>query len=156
GRELAANDDFYFADPMISHKFTKSGDYYIQVRDSKYDGDPRWVYALIVTNRPYASHVYPMAGNPGQTIAVEPVGSARAMQAKVPLKVPDRPGLHQVQLDVGSTKTNPVGFVVSTLPQVMEQEPNDTPEQATRVPIPCGINGRIGSKRDLDYFIFKA
>jgi hypothetical protein len=156
GRELAANDDFYFADPMISHKFAKTGDYYIQVRDSKYDGDPRWVYALIVTNRPYASHVYPMAGNPGQTIEVEPVGSARAMQAKVPLKVPDRPGLHQIQLDVSGTKTNPIGFVVSTLPQVMEQEPNDTPEQATRVPIPCGINGRIGSKRDLDHFVFKA
>jgi hypothetical protein len=156
GRELAANDDFYFADPMLSYKFTRAGDYFIQVRDSKYEGDPRWVYALLVTNRPYASHVFPMAGNPGQTISVEPVGSAKAMQDKVMLRVPDKLGVCQVQLDINSQQTNPVAFVVSPLPQVVEQEPNDTPEQATRVTIPCGINGRIGTRRDLDHFVFKA
>src|SRR5262249_25028115 len=63
GRELAANDDFYFADPLFSYTFTKDGDYFIQVRDSKYDGDARWVYALLVTDRPFATHVFPMAGN---------------------------------------------------------------------------------------------
>src|SRR3954453_21558878 len=51
GRELAANDDFYFADPLLAHTFARAGDYYVQVRDSKYDGDPRWVYALTVTDR---------------------------------------------------------------------------------------------------------
>src|SRR6185369_15860505 len=56
GRELAANDDFYFADPYLAHTFARAGDYFIQVRDSKYDGDPRWVYALTVTDRPYLSH----------------------------------------------------------------------------------------------------
>lgn len=156
GRELAANDDFYFADSLLSYKFAQAGDYYIQVRDSKYDGDPRWVYALLVTNRPYASHVFPMAGNPGQTITVEPVGSAKAVQSRISLPVPSEAGIREVVLDVGGVKTNPVGFVVSPLPQVMEQEPNDTPEQAQRVTIPCGINGRIGVKRDLDHYVFQA
>ena len=76
GRELAANDDFYFADPYFSYTFSKSGDYLVQVRDSKYDGDPRWVYALLVTDRPHASHVYPMAVRAGQNAELEPVGSA--------------------------------------------------------------------------------
>src|SRR5262249_33985365 len=31
----------------------------------------------------------------------------------------------------------------------------DTPKQATRVEVPCGINGRIGKNRDLDHFVFK-
>src|SRR5579871_1802395 len=48
GRELAANDDFYFADPLVSYTIPKTGDYYVQIRDSKYDGDPRWVYAIQV------------------------------------------------------------------------------------------------------------
>jgi hypothetical protein len=156
GHELAANDDFYFADPLLSYPVARTGDYYLQVRDSKYDGDPRWVYALLVTNRPYVSHVYPMAGNPGQVVEVEPVGSARAIKARVPLRVPATPGIQEVQLDLGGVKTNPTAFIVSTLPQVLEQEPNDTPEQATRVTIPCGINGRIGAKRDLDHFTFTA
>jgi hypothetical protein len=154
GRELAANDDFYFADPLLSHTFSKAGDYYLQVRDSKYDGDPRWVYALLVTDRPYASHVYPMAGNPGQVLEVEPVGSARAVEPHVRLHAPAEPGVGEVSLDVGGAHTNPVPFIVSPLPQVLEAEPNDTPEQATRVTIPCGINGRVGRPRDLDHFVF--
>ncbi|MBY0523253.1 MAG: PPC domain-containing protein [Gemmataceae bacterium] len=156
GRELAANDDYYFADPLLSYTIQKTGDYYIQVRDSKYDGDPRWVYALIATPRPCAAHVFPIAGNPGQALDVEPVGSAALLQAKVPFKVPDSLGIGQFQLDVKGMKTNPTTFIVSRLPQVLEVEPNDTPEQATRVTIPCGINGRIGTRRDLDHFVFTA
>ncbi len=156
GRELAANDDFYFADPLVSYKIPKSGDYFLQIRDSKYDGDARWVYAIVATNRPYVSHVYPMAGNPGQTLEVEPVGSARALRQRVPLHVPREPGLQKVQLDIDGIKTNPTAFIVSPLSQVYEQEPNDTPAQANPITIPCGINGRIGAKRDLDHYRFTA
>src|SRR5206468_855816 len=46
--------------------------------------------------------------------------------------------------------------VVSSLPQVLEHEPNDTPAQANRITIPCDINGRIGARRDLDHFVFAA
>jgi hypothetical protein len=156
GRELAANDHFYFADPMLSYKVGQAGTYFLQVRESTYDGDPRWVYALLATNRPYASHVYPMAGKPGTTIEVEPVGSAKLTQPRVPLQVPKELGIRQLQLDVNGRKTNPVTFIVSDLPQFNETEPNDTPESATRVTVPAGINGRIGKNRDLDHYVFAA
>jgi len=155
GRELAANDDFYFADPLLTYTFPKAGDYLIQVRDSKYEGDPRWVYALLVTDRPYVSQVYPMAGNPGQTLDVEPVGSARLKQPRASVHLPDALGLHELQLEMAGIKTNPAAFIVSPLPQILEKEPNDTPEQATPITIPCGINGRIGQARDMDHFLFK-
>ncbi|HMC88552.1 MAG TPA: hypothetical protein VKI17_03345 [Gemmataceae bacterium] len=156
GHELAANDDFYFADSLVTFKVVKTGDYYVQIRDSKYDGDARWVYALQVTDRPYVTHVFPMAGNPGQRMEVEPVGAAWAGSARLPLQVPAELGVQEIQLQAGNTATNPVAFVVSSLPQVLEQEPNDTPEQATRIALPCGINGRVGVKRDLDHFVFAA
>jgi hypothetical protein len=156
GRELAANDDFYFADPMLTHSFTRAGDYYVQVRDSKYDGDPRWVYALTVSDRPYLSHVFPTAANPGQALTVEAVGSARLLKPRLTGTAPTTPGIHEVTFDVGGKKTNPTTLIVSPLPQVVEQEPNDTPEQAQRVTVPCGINGRIGARHDLDHFVFKA
>jgi hypothetical protein len=155
GRELAANDDFYFADPLLRYTFEKAGDYFIQVRDSKYDGDPRWVYALVVTPAPYASQTFPMAGNPGQQVKVAPVGSAALTQREVTLTLPKEEGIHTLELNVKGQKTNPVAFVVSSLPQVIEQEPNDEPAKAMRVQIPCGINGRIGVPRDLDHFVFK-
>jgi hypothetical protein len=154
GRELAADDDSCFADPRLYHTFAQAGDYFIQVRDSKYDGDRRWMYALSVTDKPYISHVYPMAGNPRQTVQVEPVVPAGRKQARVTLQVPKEPGLHSVRLDIGGAKTNPTAFLVSPLTQVMEQEPNDAAAQATRVAVPCGINGRVGKPRDFDHFVF--
>jgi hypothetical protein len=157
GRELAANDDYYFADPLLSYTFARDGDYFIQVRDSKYDGDARWVYALLVSDRPHATHVFPLAGNPGKPLEVEPIGSAAKVKPRVTLRPPASPGLHEVTLDLGDGKrTNPVPFLVSSLPQLNEVEPNDTIDKATRVVLPCGINGRIQARRDVDHFVFKA
>src|SRR5207247_4641703 len=62
----------------------------------------------------------------------------------------------QVQFDINGGTTNPATFIVSKLPQVLEKEPNDTPEQATRITLPAGINGRIDKKRDLDHYVFAA
>ena len=156
GRELAANDTFFFADPMLSYKIPKTGTYLLQVRESTYDGDPRWVYAILATNQPYTSHVFPMAGNPGQIIDVEPIGTAAFAQPKVKLSIPKALGLNLLTLDVGSAKTNPATFIVSNLPQAIEAEPNDGPESANRITVPAGINGRIGKKRDIDHFVFAA
>jgi len=163
GRELAANDHFFFADPMLSYKIPKAGTYYLQVRESTYDGDPRWVYAILATNKPYVSHVFPMAGNPGSTIDVEPIGSAKSVREKFKLSIPERLGVQQLQLDIPSLtlpaqveKSNLATFIVSKLPQFVEQEPNDEPSKANRVTLPMGINGRIGKKRDIDHFVFDA
>ncbi|MFO0824755.1 MAG: hypothetical protein U0792_16830 [Gemmataceae bacterium] len=46
GKELAAADDGYFADPVLTFTVPKDGEYRVAVRDAKYDGDPRWAYAL--------------------------------------------------------------------------------------------------------------
>ncbi|MCI0377208.1 MAG: PPC domain-containing protein [Gemmataceae bacterium] len=156
GRELAANDTFFFADPMLSYTIAKTGVYFVQVRESTYDGDQRWVYALLATTKPYVSHLFPMAGNPGQKIDVEPIGSAAKSKPRVPLTVPNELGVRQVQLDLDGAKTNLATFLVNRLPPVIEQEPNDESAQATRITLPAGINGRIGKKRDLDHFVFKA
>jgi hypothetical protein len=156
GRELAANDHFFFADPLLTYRIPKTGLYYLQVRESTYDGDARWVYALVASDRPYVSHLYPMAGNPGKTIEVEPVGSARTVKTKLSFQAPKQEGIQQVQVDVDGAKSNPVTFVVSGLPQFLEKEPNDALDKATRVAVPGGMNGRIGQPRDLDHFVFAA
>ena len=156
GRELAANDDFYFADPMLAYTFEKAGDYIIQVRDSKYDGDARWAYALLVTDQPYASHVYPSAVQAGKRVEVELIGPAASVKPRLAITAPAKPGMHALALDTGAGVTNPVPVYVSDLPQVNEREPNDTQITATRVTVPCGINGRIDKARDVDHFVFAA
>ncbi len=153
GRELAANDHFYFADPMLSFVLPKAGPYVIQVRESTYDGDPRWVYALSATNKPYASHVLPFAGNPGKTLDVTAIGSAGKSKAKV--VVPAKLGVQEVQVDLGGELSNPVTFLVSDLPQTLEI-PGSSEEKPQSVTLPTGINGRIALKREMDYYRFAA
>jgi hypothetical protein len=156
GRELALDDDCYFSDPVLTFTPSVTGQYYLEIRDSKYDGDARWVYAILATDRPYVAGVYPIAGNPGQELEVEPVSIAGSRRHPVPMRAPKMPGLQEVQLKVDGVSTNPVPFIVSPLPQVVEIEPNDEPGQATRIPIPCGINGRIDKPRDVDHYRFTA
>jgi hypothetical protein len=155
GRELAASDDGYFADPVLTFKVPKDGTYTVTVRDAKYDGDPRWAYALTITDAPRAVYSFPLAANPGKTVKAQPVGSA-AGRGEWQLAAPTERGVRTVPLRAGAVETNPVPVVVTNVPLVEEAEPNDAPKQATRVPLPGGANGRIGARRDLDHFVFAA
>jgi Bacterial pre-peptidase C-terminal domain len=155
GRELAAADDGYFADPVLTFKVPKDGTYTATVRDAKYDGDPRWSYALTITDAPRAVYSFPLAANTGKTVKAKPVGSA-AGRGEWELVAPSVFGIHTVPLRAGALETNPVPVVVTKLPLVEETEPNDAPKQATRVPLPGGANGRIGARRDLDHYLFTA
>jgi hypothetical protein len=154
GRELAAADDDFFADPVLTLKAPADGEYVVEVRDATYAGDPRWTYALAITDRPFATHSFPLAASPGQTIPAEPVGSAKEFGGTFSLHAPSLPGLHAVPLRGGGTETNPVPVVVTPLKLVSEAEPNDSLAQATRLPLPGGVNGRIQVRRDLDYYVF--
>jgi hypothetical protein len=156
GREIASSDDATFADPLLTYTIAKDGDYIVQVRDARYDGDVRWAYALQITDRPRVSQIFPLAANPGQSLQIEPVGSAKIVAPRVPFTAPVEPGVAPVVLDVGGQSSNPTAMIVSPLPLIVEQEPNDSPSQATSLPIPGGANGRIGKRRDLDHYRFKA
>src|SRR6185503_10242702 len=107
------------------------------VRDAKYDGDPRWAYALSITDSYRAVYSFPLAVNPGKTVPAFPVGSAasagRPGVVVWSVTAPNAPGIHTVPLKINMTNgdTNPVPVVVTPLPLVDEQEPNDTPKQAT-------------------------
>lgn len=155
GKELAASDDGFFADPVLTFTVPRDGEYRVAIRDAKYDGDARWAYALAITDKPFATVSFPLAVNPSQTVKANPVGSA-AKQGGWELTAPAAAGISTVPLRAGGVATNPVPVVVTHLPLVEEIEPNDTPKQATRFSVPGGINGRIGQKRDLDHFVFTA
>lgn len=155
GRELAADDDGHFADPAFHFTAPVDGDYTVLIRDAKYDGDPRWSYALALTDRPAVSHLFPLAVNPGTKNRMEPVGSARAMAPTWDVLVPTSLGVQEIPLPYATGETNPVTIIVTDLPLAIESEPNDQPNEANRLSIPGGMNARIGRKHDLDYFRFR-
>ncbi|MGV3724603.1 MAG: PPC domain-containing protein, partial [Actinomycetota bacterium] len=155
GRELAVADDYYGPDPLLVHHFDKAGTYQIQVRDVRYQGMAGWTYRLACTRKPFLTALYPMAGERGHTVEVTPVGYNLGGMAPAHIEVPMRePGTMDVQVKAGSMATNPMPFLISDLPQVLEKEGNDSPPEATPVPLPAGYNGRIGKEGDVDDFRF--
>lgn len=155
GHELAVNDDSFFADPYLTWTAPSTSEYTLQIRDSKYEGDPRWAYALCVTNKPFAAHAFPFAGNPGQSISVQPIGTAALVVPETSVTLPKTTGILSLPLSTPKGDTNPVLFVVSELPQTTDREPNDNSTAAQSITIPCGISGRIGQPHDVDQFKFK-
>lgn len=51
---------------------------------------------------------------------------------------------------------NPIAIGVATETVVLEQEPNDTPDKAQKVTVPCEIAGQFYPARDFDYVQFDA
>src|SRR5262245_57155538 len=46
GTELASNDNYYAADPLLHYRFATAGEYYLEMRDVRYQGTPAWTYCL--------------------------------------------------------------------------------------------------------------
>ncbi|MCS7016375.1 MAG: PPC domain-containing protein [Gemmatales bacterium] len=152
GRELASNDDFYFADPYFAYHFKEGGTYYLQIRDAIYDGDPRWVYAICITDRPYATGVYPLALPPGKSSTVELLGPARQTDSGTVSVPQSAQGIQWLPLHIHGKPAHPVGVYVSSYPTGFEQESNDTLAQATPLSIPVCVNGRIQKPGDVDCY----
>lgn len=157
GIEIASNDDYYFGDPLLHHRFDQAGDYHLAVRDVDYKGGAHFTYALMLTDQPYTTTIDP--------IAVPPTGpwslAATGFQlAPGPLPVRDLPspapaGPHAVRLDSAGAATNAVSLFATELPIQNEAEPNDGREQANSVRVlPTVVNGRIEPSNDADTYAF--
>ena len=53
-------------------------------------------------------------------------------------------------------ETNPVNIYFATAPVVSEKEPNDTPQQAQKISLPCEVVGQFNPKGDQDWYQFDA
>lgn len=161
GRELATGDDYWGPDPLLTYHFPKAGSYRLQVRDVRFKGMGGWTYRVVCTKSPYLLGVYPMAGQKGQSMAVQPVGFNLGGMKESTVAVPamdlgpSRGKAMDLALKVGAESTNAVPFMVTDVPQTLETADNNTPEKGTPSVAPGGFNGRIEAPNDIDYFKFK-
>lgn len=59
GATVAASDNHYAGDPLLNYTFTQAGDYLLEVRDVRYQGNVDWTYAIEVNGRPFITQVFP-------------------------------------------------------------------------------------------------
>jgi hypothetical protein len=159
--ELASSDDtpLLGQDAVASVVVPADGSYVVQVRESSYGGNGACRYRLHVGTFPRPTALFPAGGKLGDEVEVtflgDPAGEIK-QKVKLPAAVPqEKFGLFAQDAGGIAPSANP--FRLSEFANVLEVEPNDTPQQATPVPaLPAALNGIISKAGDVDYFRFTA
>ncbi|MBI5686939.1 MAG: peptidase [Verrucomicrobia bacterium] len=156
GKELAYADSFRFnPDPVLHFEIPDDGEYVIAIKDSLYRGREDFVYRITVGALPFVTGIFPLGGPAGAQTAVEVMGWNLPDSKLVVDGKEKSPGIHQLAVRKDGHISNFMPFAVDTLPERLEEEPNNTPETARRITLPVILNGRIESAEDTDVFCFE-
>ncbi|MBI1346027.1 hypothetical protein GC163_07035 [bacterium] len=158
GSVVAMSDNFFYADPFLAHTFAQSGEYTLEIRDVRYQGNVYWEYAIEAHARPVIAQVTPLAVNPDQATDVQLTGwnlgdtkSGQLLAAAGSL------GQRWLTLPLADGPSNPVPVYVTDQPVFAEPATeNDTAEQAVAITTPVVINGRMEKTSDVDVYTFEA
>lgn len=159
GKVLASNNDFDGSDPFLAYKFPAAGSYTIRVNDLILGASKDHFYRLTIGALPYVTACFPLSVPADSETQVDLIGFNLPSGHHVKVKA-GKPGEMDLPLDASRFRTRK-GFkvIVGKGSEVVEKEPNDSPAQATSIPVPCGVNGRLSFAQgmaDSDLFRFEA
>jgi hypothetical protein len=156
GNELAYADRYRFhPDPVLHCTIPADGQYTIEIRDALYRGREDFIYRITLGELPFLTGIFPLGGRTGTTTAVSLMGWNLPLATLTEDGKDKGPGVYRLAARNGEWISNSVPFARDTLPECVEQEPNDTAETAQRVTLPLTINGRIDRPGDWDVFTFE-
>ena len=160
GSTIAANDNYFAADPFMVVEFQQAGEYYLEVRDVRFTGNKYWNYAIDVLNRPFATNVFPLAISATKPTTFELIGESVPTDmtiAYAPQAVGLPLGPQMLSLVNEQQVFDPVAVYVSDKTILLESAAdNNDKEHAQQIQIPAVINGRVSSDADIDYYQFEA
>lgn len=165
GQVLAeAGDQEENPDAVLTYKLPRDAKYTLSVSDREKSGGPDHFYRLNAGALPYIAEVFPLGVRAGRTseVAVSGVNLGVSTVKVTPSKWAGGWTTTPLEIKDAHEPSNTVKLAVNDEPEVMEQEPNDSPAQAQNVALPVTINGHLdgGAQRagapDQDYFRFKA
>jgi hypothetical protein len=155
GREVAFADDFRFKpDPVILFEVPQDGEYVFAIYDSLYRGREDFVYRITIGDMPFVTSIFPLGSQAG---AVQPPSLVGFNVTDADVAAPPAdaaPGVRFLTASRLGFRSNPVPFVVETLPDVVETEPNNSTVVAQPITLPLVVNGRIGRPGDWDVYQF--
>jgi hypothetical protein len=155
GKELAYDDDYRFhPDPVLHYEIPADGEYILEIKDAIYRGREDFVYRVTLGELPFVTSIFPLGGPAGTATTVALKGWNLPVD-KLTMDAKDKgPGVYPLFVSKGQLVSNHVSFAVDTLPECLEKESNDSPEDAQAVTLPIIVNGHIGKSGDWDVFRF--
>lgn len=155
---IVADDDLSLgADGRFVYTATTAGMHSVSVRDVRYRGGAAMRYRMRVGDFPLVSTPHPLGITAGQSANLEAAGPNVANLAPTEIRTTATNRTQAVAFKTNGGQTSALGTLVTEPhPQAVEQEPNDSPETATKIALPCGINGRFHASKDRDQFTFDA
>lgn len=155
GKELAYVDDYRFhPDPVLRAEIPADGDYVLEIKDSVFRGREDFVYRMAVGDIPFATAVEPAGLRQGETRTFRLDGWNLSAQTLSISAADLPPGIHALSPARMNGALGRVLFAVDTLPDIPEQEPNDSPAQAQAVTLETIINGVVDRVGDRDFYVF--
>ena len=155
GNEVAYEDDYEFnPDPVLFFDVPVSGTYTLSIKDSIYRGREDFVYRISIGELPFITSIFPLGGSAGQKVDIALFGK-NLPQTHLAGKLPsDGSTVQHVSVKKSGYRSNATPFAIDRLGDLLEAEPNDTPEQAQAIGRPLWVNGRIQQVGDVDIFSF--
>ena len=160
-RELAHQNDSpgCQTDARLTYTFKNAGDYLLEIRDVLNRGGVDFPYRLRIGAFPNATVPIPMAAKRGGKIDVHFAGPMVEGVAPVAVTIPQDPAISTLWVaPKGPDGLHgwPVALAVSDHDETVEQEPNNEPAKAQRLPVPGGVSGRFQQSDDRDVYRFAA
>ncbi len=153
GNEVAYDDDFRFnPDPVIYYEVPEDGEYLLTINEALFRGRESFVYRITVSELPFLTSIFPLGGRAGEPVKIEVDGWNLGKSTLTPPPKDAKPGHYRIAATDGKIVSNYVHFAVDTLPECVEQEPNDEPAKAQKVTLPMIVNGRADRPGDWDVF----
>ena len=158
GKELVRSEDVNGFDSLILFSVPTDGDYFLQIRDFRFQGSGAHKYRINAGPLPYLESIFPFGGQRGKQVEVALSGRNLEGTTKMTFAIaPNSPlGRQEIRANTPQGFSNPVPFDVQDTPDFQETEPNDTADKANVVSIPIVVNGKINAAKDVDRFKFKA
>jgi hypothetical protein len=155
GKEAAYADDYRFnPDPCLFYEVPQDGEYVLEIRDSLYRGREDFVYRITLGELPFITSLFPLGAQAGAPVKPEIKGWNLQDTQLSPVPDGAGPGIHYLAVNKQGLISNRTPFVLDTLPECFEREPNNNPATAQLVSLPVIINGRINQPDDWDVFKF--
>ncbi|MFN7732805.1 MAG: hypothetical protein ACK5OB_12940 [Pirellula sp.] len=171
GATIATSDNYMAGDPLLFAQLDRPGEYILEVRDVRYQGNADWTYAIEASTRPWPAAVHPMVLPAGSTKTVECIGFGFPPDAKASITTPmqssssefafapilgDKP-LHTVRV---WNSVEPVFVEPASNPNQASVAADGTtpapPATSQEIQLPCNIAGRIGQSTEVDRYRFTA